>query len=103
MTGPAGFRADLQVLHASLTENHGAVFADDSLNRLITTVDVFGFHMATVDLRQNSDVHERVVADLLKVAGRLRRLSGAGRGGPAGPAGRRAGIRPPAVLSLCGL
>lgn len=67
--GPAGFRADLQVLHASLTGNHGAVFADDSLNRLITTVDVFGFHMATVDLRQNSDVHERVVADLLKVAG----------------------------------
>ena len=36
--------------------------------RLITTVDVFGFHMATVDLRQNSDVHERVVADLLRHA-----------------------------------
>ncbi|RZJ38023.1 MAG: phosphoenolpyruvate carboxylase, partial [Brevundimonas sp.] len=31
--------------------------------------DVFGFHMATLDLRQNADVHERVVADLLKVAG----------------------------------
>ncbi len=28
-----------------------------------------GFHLATLDLRQNSDVHARVVADLLKVAG----------------------------------
>src|SRR5690606_9556029 len=48
---------------------HGQVFADDSLMRLITAVDIFGFHMATLDLRQNSDVHERVVADLFKVAG----------------------------------
>jgi phosphoenolpyruvate carboxylase len=49
--------------------NHGQVFADDSLSQLITAVDIFGFHMATLDLRQNSDVHERVVADLFKVAG----------------------------------
>lgn len=67
--GPAEFRDDLRVLHESLVQNHGAVFADDALNRLIIAADVFGFHMATVDLRQNSDVHERVVADLLKVAG----------------------------------
>lgn len=67
--GPAEFRADLMVLHESLVRNHGAVFADDALTRLIATLDVFGFHMATVDLRQNSDVHERVVADLLKSAG----------------------------------
>src|SRR5690606_39557726 len=45
------------------------VFADDRLARLITASDVFGFHMATLDLRQNSDVHERVVAHLLNVAG----------------------------------
>ena len=67
--GPDGFRADLAVLRDSLIANHGAVFADDRLSRLLTAVDVFGFHMATLDLRQNSDVHERVVADLLKVAG----------------------------------
>ncbi|QDH74862.1 phosphoenolpyruvate carboxylase [Brevundimonas sp. M20] len=67
--GPSAFRADLAVLQDSLVANHGAVFADDRLARLITAADVFGFHMATLDLRQNSDVHERVVADLLKVAG----------------------------------
>ena len=67
--GPDAFRADLNVLHDSLVRTHGAVFADDRLARLITAADVFGFHMATLDLRQNSDVHERVVADLLKVAG----------------------------------
>lgn len=57
------------MLHDSLIRTHGAVFADDRLARLITAADVFGFHMATLDLRQNSDVHQRVVADLLKVAG----------------------------------
>ncbi|RZJ18366.1 MAG: phosphoenolpyruvate carboxylase [Brevundimonas sp.] len=67
--GPDVFRANLAVLHDSLVRTHGAVFADDRLARLITAADVFGFHMATLDLRQNSDVHERVVADLLKVAG----------------------------------
>ncbi|MGV3578803.1 phosphoenolpyruvate carboxylase [Brevundimonas sp.] len=67
--GPGEFRADLAVLHDSLVVNHGQVFADDSLSRLIATVDVFGFHMATLDLRQNSDVHARVVGELLKVAG----------------------------------
>ncbi len=67
--GPAAFRGDLAVLRDSLIAHHGAVFADDRLTRLITAADVFGFHMATVDLRQNADVHERVVADLLKVAG----------------------------------
>jgi len=67
--GPDAFRADLNILHDSLVRTHGAVFADDRLARLITAADVFGFHMATLDLRQNSDVHQRVVADLLKVAG----------------------------------
>jgi phosphoenolpyruvate carboxylase len=48
---------------------NGEVFADDRLSDLVTAVEIFGFHMATLDLRQNSDVHERVVADLLKTAG----------------------------------
>jgi len=67
--GPDAFRADLAILQDSLTATHGPVFADDSLSHLITAVDIFGFHMATLDLRQNSDVHERVVADLFRVAG----------------------------------
>ena len=39
------------------------------LRPLIRAVQVFGFHLATVDLRQSSDQHELVVAELLKVAG----------------------------------
>ncbi|WP_347342295.1 phosphoenolpyruvate carboxylase [Brevundimonas albigilva] len=66
--GPDAFEADLKVLHDSLVSHHG-VFAQDRLTDLITAVEIFGFHMATLDLRQNSDVHERVVGDLLKVAG----------------------------------
>jgi len=38
------------------------------LARLIRSVEIFGFHLATLDLRQNSDVHERVVAELFRVA-----------------------------------
>ncbi|MBX9615812.1 MAG: phosphoenolpyruvate carboxylase [Caulobacteraceae bacterium] len=68
-SGPGDFRADLTVLQDSLIASHGEAFSDDSLSHLIATVDVFGFHMATLDLRQNSDVHARVVGDLLRVAG----------------------------------
>jgi phosphoenolpyruvate carboxylase len=38
------------------------------LHPLIRAVEVFGFHLATVDLRQSSDKHEEVVAELLAVA-----------------------------------
>jgi phosphoenolpyruvate carboxylase len=40
-----------------------------ALGRLIRSVELFGFHLVTLDLRQNADVHERVTAELLKVAG----------------------------------
>eukprot|EP01035_Chromulina_nebulosa_P030457 gene30457-40471_t len=47
----------------------GALGTGGALGRLIRSVEIFGFHLATLDLRQNSAVHERVVAELLKVAG----------------------------------
>jgi phosphoenolpyruvate carboxylase len=62
-------RADLQVLHSSLLANHGERFRRGRLADLIRAVDCFGFHLATLDLRQNSDVHERVVGELLKTVG----------------------------------
>src|SRR5690606_1534362 len=63
-------RDDLAVLARSLAA-HGAGMLSGSgaLGRLIRQVEVCGFHLATVDLRQNSDVHARVVAELLRVAG----------------------------------
>ncbi len=66
---PDDLRADLQTVLASLVEMHGAAFAEGPLPDLIRAVDTFGFHLARLDLRQNSSVHARTVAELLKVAG----------------------------------
>jgi phosphoenolpyruvate carboxylase len=66
---PADLLADLDVIAASL-QSHGAqVLAGGRLRLLRRAVGVFGFHLATLDLRQNSDVHEVVVGELLARAG----------------------------------
>ena len=49
-------------------DKHGAVLVAQRLHPLIRAVEVFGFHLATVDLRQSSDKHEAVVAELLATA-----------------------------------
>ncbi|HYG88531.1 MAG TPA: phosphoenolpyruvate carboxylase [Azospirillum sp.] len=66
----ANLLADLEVLASSLKAHGAAKLAARRLRRLIIAVQVFGFHLAPIDLRQNSDVHERTVAELLAVAGR---------------------------------
>ncbi len=62
------FLADLRTIEASLKANHGQALLAQRLQPLIRAVDVFGFHLATVDLRQSSDKHEEVVAELLATA-----------------------------------
>ena len=59
-------RADLDILYRSLFANGSAMLARGRLRALRRAVDVFGFHLASIDLRQNSDVHERTLADLFK-------------------------------------
>lgn len=66
---PDELRADLQTVQDSLVAIHGDAFAEGTLPELIRSVEVFGFHLATLDLRQNSAVHERVCAELLRRAG----------------------------------
>jgi phosphoenolpyruvate carboxylase len=61
--------ADLEVLQASLRSESKFGRGSAALSRLIRAVDTFGFHLAALDLRQNADVHARVVAELLQVAG----------------------------------
>ncbi len=65
---PAGFLADLAVIEASLQSHHAQALVAPRLAPLIRAVQVFGFHLATVDLRQSSDKHEAVLAELLRVA-----------------------------------
>ncbi len=67
---PQHLRTDLvAIAHALGASGGGALKSAGALGRLIRAVETFGFHLATLDLRQNADVHERVVAELLKVAG----------------------------------
>ena len=66
---PAQLIADLEVAKASLAANGAALLAKPRLSPLIRAVRIFGFHMAPVDLRQSSDVHQRVVTELLNMAG----------------------------------
>jgi phosphoenolpyruvate carboxylase len=67
---PAELRRDLVTVAQGLaSEGDGALATGGALGRLIRAVETFGFHLATLDMRQNSDVHQRVVAELLKKAG----------------------------------
>ena len=62
------FSEDLQVLIDSLMANHGEVLVKPRLATLKRAVQIYGFHLATLDLRQTSDVHEKVLAELFAVA-----------------------------------
>lgn len=65
--GAAGeMKADLDLIARSLSENGSRILARGRLRLLRKAVDCFGFHLAALDLRQNSDVHERTVAELLE-------------------------------------
>jgi phosphoenolpyruvate carboxylase len=67
-TAPEEFRRDLQVIERSLGTHHAQALVGPRLAPLMRAVQVFGFHLATLDLRQSSDKHEAVVAELLRVA-----------------------------------
>ncbi|HMN84227.1 MAG TPA: phosphoenolpyruvate carboxylase, partial [Burkholderiaceae bacterium] len=60
--------ADLRTIEASLIAGHAKALVAPRLAPLIRAVQVFGFHLATVDLRQSSDKHEAVIAELLSAA-----------------------------------
>jgi phosphoenolpyruvate carboxylase len=66
---PEELRADLDVVDASLRSHGAGPLADDRLRRLREAVEVFGFHLCGLDMRQNSAVHEQVVGELLAWAG----------------------------------
>ncbi|MBN8494567.1 MAG: phosphoenolpyruvate carboxylase [Burkholderiales bacterium] len=62
------FLADLRIIERSLRSHHAQALIAPRLAPLIRAVQVFGFHLATVDLRQSSDQHEAVLDELLRVA-----------------------------------
>ena len=68
-TDPAQLQRDLGIIDTSLRRFGDETIADDRLDRLREAVEVFGFHLSGLDMRQNSEVHESVVAELLAWAG----------------------------------
>lgn len=65
---PSEFREDLVAIARGLAGG-GPLATGGALGRLIRAVETFGFHLATLDMRQNSAIHQRVVAELLQSAG----------------------------------
>lgn len=63
------FMVDLDVIADSLTAHGGARIARGRLRDLRRAVEVFGFYLCPLDMRQHSGVHERVVAELLTRSG----------------------------------
>ena len=64
----AEFTHDLQILADSLNTHHGAALVKPRLATLKRASEIFGFHLATLDMRQSSDVHERVLTELFSRA-----------------------------------
>lgn len=65
-TGPQQFAADLECIDASLAAHRGGHAGQFALGRLIRRLRCFGFHLATLDLRQDSAVHDAALAALLQ-------------------------------------
>ena len=59
---PAQFRGDIALVADSLRANRGAHAGLFLVRRLLARVDTFGFHLATLDLRQHASVHHTVLA-----------------------------------------
>lgn len=66
---PQAVLDDLDAVDASLRRSGDDLLADDRLARLRYALETFGFHLQGLDMRQNSEVHEQVVAELLAWAG----------------------------------
>ncbi|MFC4768925.1 phosphoenolpyruvate carboxylase [Effusibacillus consociatus] len=66
--GPKEFLADIRLIEKSLIENKAGEIAEVKVRPLIRQIELFGFHMATLDIRQHSEVHENTIDELLALA-----------------------------------
>jgi len=66
----AEFQADVELAARSIVIRHGRRVARRYLDDWLVLIRTFGFHLAELDIRQNSRVHLRVVAEVLASLGR---------------------------------
>ncbi|HEY0826653.1 MAG TPA: phosphoenolpyruvate carboxylase, partial [Bacilli bacterium] len=62
---PAEFIADLQIVERSLRNHHAHYAADTYMKKLVRQTELFGFHLAALDVRQHSRDHELAMAEVL--------------------------------------
>ena len=62
------FIADLTIIEKSLLENKGEILITGEFEELLNVVKIFGFYLASIDMRQDSSVYEASVAELLSSA-----------------------------------
>ncbi len=68
--GEADFVADIEMVRGALRRNRAAAVADEgALANLAVQAQTFGFHLASLDIRQHSDEHEKAISELFAVAG----------------------------------
>ncbi len=68
-TSPAEFQSDIGLVARSLEANKGAHAGLFGVRRLLTRSRTFGFHLATLDIRQDAELHRGVMAELLGIVG----------------------------------
>jgi len=68
-SGPEALQADLELVDTSLREHHGGFIADGELRDLIRQVQVFGFHFARIDVRENAQRHSSALAEIFSMLG----------------------------------
>ena len=61
----AQFRNDIQIIADSLSNNKGEHAGLFTIRRLLRRIDTFGFHLVTLDVRQDAEVHRRVIGECL--------------------------------------
>jgi phosphoenolpyruvate carboxylase len=66
---PAELQADLELMRSSMGQVRAHSLAQTDVEPVLRTVSVFGFHLAALDVRQNSKFHDRAMAQLLQQAG----------------------------------
>lgn len=67
-TNSLEFLEDLRIIEKSINENNNKIISEGTLKSLITSVECFNFNLSTIDLRQDSSVHEKCVSELLSSA-----------------------------------
>ncbi len=66
---PSQLLADLRIAELALREQNAGFVAEDALRDVIRQVEVFGFHFALLDIRENSTVHRAAIDEMLCVLG----------------------------------